>query len=374
MLRAMGTKRTNSRPYHQQIANVLRGQIVEAPTGSAVRLPPEREMARIHCTSRECIRKALAVLETEGLLERTPSRGTWTVPAGIAAYRRVRKTGVIKVVTGWQDLATILPSTFHGRIYQGILDRAEAANYTVSMRGLQRSFPPLGPDFTPEDPGQIVGVILVGIADDRIVTMHADAGYPVVCVDYWAGDARVDAVLVDCFGEGKLMIDFLLSLGHRDFFFVGNLHSSSASRPREADAELLLAGCQRALREAGLSIPDERVWWCTQAPGQAGPIVDQLLALPRRPTAGVVFSSYTAERIREGLAARGVLCPRDVSLICKTAVDNLVDAASVQTNAYLLGQCAVEQLLDRASGKRSGSVVLALRSTLQRGSSVRNII
>lgn len=369
----MARKPHSPTPYYQQVANVLRGQVIEAPVTGAVRLPPERDLARIHSTSRECIRKALALLEAEGLLERTPSRGTWTLPAGITAYRRVRKTGVIKVVTGWQDLSTIVPNTFYGRIYQGIVDRAEAANYTISARGLRRSFPPLGPDFTPEDPKQIVGAILVGIADDRIVSMHADAGYPVVCVDYWAGDPRVDAVLVDCFGEGKMMIDFLLSLGHRDLFFVGNVHSSSANRKREADAELLLAGCQRTLREAGLSIPDERIWWCGQAPGQVDPVVDELLALPQRSTAGVIFSAYTLGQIREAMTKRGVLCPQDISLLCKAATSDHVDAAAVLTDPYLLGQCAVEQLLDRASGKRAGSIVLAVRSALHRGFSVRNI-
>jgi DNA-binding LacI/PurR family transcriptional regulator len=362
-----------TQPYHQQVANVLRGQIIESSLTSPIQLPTERDLCQIHHTSRGCIRKALAILETEGLLDRTRSRGTWTIPSGIVAYRRTRKTQVIKAVAIRPNEFLIFPLSFYGRIYQGIVDRSEAEGYTTSMRGLRRAFPPLGPDFTPEDPEQIVGAILVGIADDRIVSMHAEAGYPVVCVDYWAGDPRTDAVLVDCFGEGKLMVDFLLSLGHREFFFVGNIHSSSTDRKREADAELLLAGCQRALRDAGLTIPDGRIWWCTPEQDQAGRVADSLLALPRRPTAGLVFGSTTLTMLRDVLAQRGITCPGDISLICKTHAGTDIEAASVQVDSYLLGRFAVEQLLERASGRRTAGTVLAVRSTLHRGPSVRNL-
>jgi DNA-binding LacI/PurR family transcriptional regulator len=365
--------KTTPKPFHQQVANALRSQIVESPRGTPIKLPPERELSKIHHTSRDCIRRALAVLEAEGLIERTPSRGTRTIPSGIAAYRRTRKTQVIKVVAAWPDESLLFPLSFYGRIYQGIADRSEVAGYTISMRGVGRAFPPLGPNFTPEDPEQVVGVILVGVADERMVRMHADAGYPVVCVDYWAGDPRVDAVVVDCFGEGKLMVDFLLSTGHREFFFVGNVHGSSVDRKREADAELLLVGCQRALRDAGLSIPNERIWWCYNDQQQVAHVADALLGLPHRPTAGIVFRRDTLVTLREALRSRHLFCPGDVSLICKSCLGDQIDAACVKTDAYLLGQYAVEQLLDRAGGKRANRAVLALRSTLHRGPSVRSI-
>lgn len=366
--------KTTPKPFYQQVANALRSQIIESSTATSIRLPPERELCKLHQVSRECIRKSLAVLEAEGLVERTPSRGTWTIPSGIAAYRRLRKTEVIKVVAVRRDEFLLLPSSFYGRICQGISDRSEAANYTISVQGVRRAFPPLGPDFTPGDPEQIVGVILVGIADDRMVSMHADAGYPVVCVDHWAGDPRVDAVLVDCFGEGKLMVDLLLSMGHREFFFVGNVHSSSADRKREADAELLLAGCLRTLREAGLRLPEERIWWCSNVEAEVARVADDLVGLPRRPTAGIVFSRGTLVSLREMLSKRHVCCPADVSLICKTFVGDPIDAACVRADAHLLGQYAVEQLLDRASGRRSTGTVLAIRSTVHRGPSVRSIV
>ena len=95
--------------------------------------------------------------------------------------------------------------------------------------------------------------------------------------------------------------------------------------------------------------------------------------LPRRPTAGIIFGRGTLVRLRDYLRSRGVRCPADVSLICKTFEGDPLDAASVQADAYYLGQRAVDQLLERASGQRSIATVTAIRSFVHRGPSVRSI-
>lgn len=68
---------------YRQIAAELR-RVVESgeyPAGST--LPTEHELAADHLVSRETIRRALAVLKSEGLIAAATSRGTYVLPAPI---------------------------------------------------------------------------------------------------------------------------------------------------------------------------------------------------------------------------------------------------------------------------------------------------
>jgi GntR family transcriptional regulator len=63
-------------PKSRRVYLVLRDGILNGTLAHDARLPNENELARAHGVSRVTIRRALAVLETERLIERRPSRGT----------------------------------------------------------------------------------------------------------------------------------------------------------------------------------------------------------------------------------------------------------------------------------------------------------
>lgn len=368
----MSGHRDSAAPYYQQVANILRAQIIGLEGDTPVQLPTERELCQAHGVSRETVRKALEVLAADGLIERAPSRGTLTVPGGIRAWRRLRQSRMIAVVTSLGSDPSLVAS-FYGRIMQGIMTRAEQAGYSIRTRRVARQFPAIGQDIAPEDPQRVLGAIVMGIFDERIIAMHAQAGYPVVVADYWSRDPRVDAVVIDCFGEGERGAEFLLEQGHRRLFYVGNVHGPLAGREREADADLMLAGFERALRRAGVPLPSDCVIFCRNDPREVQQAVRQVAALQPRPTAGLVFGSGTFHLLRSHLAEAGLHCPQDVSLLCKAYVGEDLPAATLRADAGRIGQLAVDLLLDRAAGKRAESVCLALRSTLQRGPTVRQL-
>ena len=107
---------------------------------------------------------------------------------------------------------------------------------------------------------------------------------------------------------------------------------------------------------------------------QAREVMDWFLTLVPRPTAGVVFSAGLLEQFIDLLREANLRCPEDVSLISKTWEAERLDMTCLRGDAVALGQLAVDCLLDRALGRRSIAVRLAVPTRLERGRTVRQMV
>ena len=379
MTTAKGKQSSKAVPYYEQVANVLRMNIADGGDRDPVRLSPERDLCEIHQVSRITIRKALELLEAEGLVQRTPGRGTLTVPAAIRQWKRLRQERVIHVLTNWENPLQV-PSSYYGQIYQGIWNRAEQAGYrlAVQSQGHRTSI-----DRTTQMPeaATTLGVIFVGLMNEPLVRLYTQAGYTVVCVDYWTTDPQADAIVFDCYGEGQTAGEFLVRQGHHDLFYIGNLLQGGTAQ-KESDAELLLAGLQRGLESSGAGvIPPQRICFLNSDAARGSPgmrqrareAMDWFLTITPRPTAGIVFSLGLLEEFIRLLGEAGLRCPEDVSLISKAWKGERMDATCLRGDAVALGQLATDCLLDRALGRRPFAVRLAVPTHLDRGRTVRQL-
>ena len=364
--------RVKAEPLYLQVANVLRARIVDTLVDVPVRLPNEVGLVRTHGVSRFTIRKALEVLVSEGLIDRAPKRGTITNPKGIRKWKQLRRTRAISVIMHYDYLAE-MPPTFFGQIYQGILSASGSQDYRVRNVRASGVFPVLDTSYRPEDPEITLGVITAGIRDDRFYEMHAEAGYPVVSIDHWAGDPRVDSVVANCFAEATMVIDFLVQKGHRELFYVGNLVRRPDGLEPETDALIMEAGFRRAVLSAGLERSGASITFCHPTDTPIASTVDWFTRLSPRPTAGLVFDASTLDALIEALGERDIQCPRDVSLMCKSHSADSSDIACVRTDGFKLGEMAVKLLLGRASDVTRQGQVVAVASALTSGWSVRSL-
>jgi DNA-binding LacI/PurR family transcriptional regulator len=359
---------TSSNPVYLQIANVLRAQIVS--DSQQHRLASEQGLAKIHGVARGTIRCALDVLAREGLIARTPGQPTITIPDGVLTYQRLRRRRAIVVfAVDWSSPE--IPTGYYGQIYQGILAAAEQAGYRCVLRWVEGKFSPTGEAVDKEDALAVLGVINLHILDRSLVTRYVEMGLPVVCVDHWPLQAGADGVVVDCFGEAHQAVNFLQAHGHRELFYVGNVLGAGANRQPETDSLFMEAGYRHALQLAGLGSSANRVHYCRQE--EIGDLAEWFVAQRPRPTAGIVFSSVAMEEFVQELRRRGIRCPQDVSLLCKTYEGQSIKAASVCTDAFNLGSCAAELLIGRAAGKQRAGMRVAIESRLIPGPTVRAI-
>lgn len=360
------------RPFYEQVADALRAGIIDGEQDRPVRLPPELELCEIHKVSRITIRRAMDILVREGLVERTPKRGTITVPGKIAQWKQLCGRRVIHVLTGPDPVFS--PSSFYGRVYSAICERCQQAGYQVSGRRISAPHAGTAMDLQPLDKETTLGVIFLGFANEVMVSYYTDAGHTVVCADYWTTNPLADAVVIDCFSEGQTATEFFLRHGHTNLFFVGHTYNRCDSYEQDSDSELLLAGMQRTLVRAGrATIPAEKIRFFGGADIDGRTAAEWFLSLSPRPTAGIVFNHVLCGSFIEQLRVRGVYCPKDISLICKAEKVDPIDITCLRGSGKALGEMTVDALLDRASGRRSLAIKSVIPSSLERGRTVRQL-
>jgi DNA-binding LacI/PurR family transcriptional regulator len=190
---------------------------------------------------------------------------------------------------------------------------------------------------------KVDGWLLGSIHEPQLITFLAKAEIPSV----WVGSSAdttglISQVRVDDFQGGYLAVQHLTQLGHRRIAYIDIL-------PGTFWHEQTLAGCRRAMEEAGIAdfvVPPQ---FHHSDPVEVERVVDVLLDMPEPPTAIFVRSDNEAVTAIHHLKERGLRVPEDVSVI---GFDDLEigrrarpDLTTVISSRKTLGVMAVQLLL-----------------------------
>jgi len=198
---------------------------------------------------------------------------------------------------------------------------------------------------------QRVHGVLITAVDESGPLLHTlpSRGLPVVLVDRRASDVPDwCSVGVDDVRGGEIAVSHLIEQGHERVAFVGG----PLSIPQVTDRH---AGALRAMAAAGRSDDDLVVLATPALTISAGREAGQRLAgLPsnRRPTAAFCANDLVALGLQQQLMHLGVAVPAEVAIVGYDDIEFAAAAAvpltSVRQPAHLLGQTAVELLLEEA--------------------------
>jgi DNA-binding LacI/PurR family transcriptional regulator len=193
----------------------------------------------------------------------------------------------------------------------------------------------LGVIISPSDPaGAEIGQLL-------------DAGIPVIAFDREVADRRADAVIADNVGATRTAVEVLVAQGRRDLVLV------VGGRDVETGAERL-DGFSLAMRAAGLE--PRSVDGDFRIDGGYAAVRD-LLAAPDRPTGIVVANNLMTLGALRAIREAGVRVPDELALV---AIDDPPWAPFVEPPLTTLAQPvrkmaadAMELLLQRVAGSRT---------------------
>lgn len=261
--------------------------------------------------------------------------------ADIYHYRPNRM--VQAAITGKSStIGFIMPdvaSPFHSRIFRGIMERSFAASYhTLVMETLHDQ------DRVPRCIGALVeqrveGILIdantpIPISSEDYFTLRSHDIVPVF-IDISRGPVPTDVVRTDEAEVGKMIVDYLVQLGHR---IIGYVTTNSMDRLEIVRQQLVQAKLPtQYFFDAYHSTLDE--------------VVEELLHCDPMPTAIIAAYDELAIQIMRMLKIRGIVVPDDISIIGCTnnaiIADLVPSLTSIEQYPEEIGRQAIDLLLRR---------------------------
>jgi DNA-binding LacI/PurR family transcriptional regulator len=215
------------------------------------------------------------------------------------------------------------------------------------------------------------GVILAGTNSPNLLELLTDKGVPfVVLGNNVMGEAEqpnYDVVFSDDIQGGQDMTRYLISLGHRHIWFVGNIRLPWFARCFE--------GYQRAMEEAGLTPHHSTV--DSEDETDIGYLGTKSLLAKGEPVSAIFAGNDpTAHGVYKGLRDSGLDIPGDISVVgCDDTVGSWLYPALTTIREFpeQLGRQMVELLLNRITNPGQGPQRVTLPTELIKRDSCRTI-
>jgi DNA-binding LacI/PurR family transcriptional regulator len=245
-----------------------------------------------------------------------------------------------------------MPHAFHSRILSGA--EAHCAAYGWNMVFLSFNYSPHVPWTELHLPSVIQrqdmvrAVILAGTNSTNLTKLLANKGIPfVVFGNNLIGEAQdldeCDVVFADDIQGSKDAVRYLIELGHRHIWFVGNIRLPWFKRCYE--------GYRQAMEEAGLTPRESST--DSENDTESGYLgTKSLLARDKSVTAILAGNDPTAHGVYKALRDRGLRIPDDVSVVgCDDTVGTWLYPALSSTREFpeQLGKQLVESVFNRVA-------------------------
>ncbi|MFE6331946.1 LacI family DNA-binding transcriptional regulator [Streptomyces sp. NPDC057798] len=249
-------------------------------------------------------------------------------------------------------------NAFFADILDGIRDELSSTDYTVLIGAA---------GFDPQDQARTIrsmvdrqmdGLILIAPGTPRPEVLATAASTPTVVIGHHDADASHDSVVdADDVGAG-LVVDHLVSLGHRDIALV-SAPGAKAGQWKRTPEIVLAAGYLEAMERHGLADRAQvhQAAYSDDGGFKAGLT---LLTAERVPTAIMTGADVAALGIYRAAHELGLRIPGDLSLVGynNTALAALapVQLTSVDQAGHTMGSTAARMLIERVEGKRDRAI------------------
>lgn len=278
------------------------------------------------------------------------------VPNAMAKSLRSKSTHIIALVV------TDVANPFWTTIARGVEDTAATNGFHVIL---------CNTDENPEKESNYISVLLQrridGIiiapstADARRLTSLKRHDVPCVLIDRQVKGFRTDVVCSDGREGARRLTEHLIRLGHRRIAIIsGPAHISTA--------EERFAGYRQALQKHGISVDQNLIKQGSYKEDDSFQFAGELLSIHPRPTAIFATNNSMAVGVLRALRAAGLRVPEDIALVC---FDDIPQASAIYPfltvcaqDPYKMGVLSAELLIDRIQRKRRRAREIILETKL----------
>lgn len=193
-------------------------------------------------------------------------------------------------------------NSFYWDMYEHVVKRLANSGYfgILEMVSLEDEHQLNEPRILQND--KIDGLILIGQAENRYLQMLRKEKVPTIYLDFYNSASGNNCVISDGYYGMYAVTNYLISMGHRDIYFVGSIRSTSSICDR-------YFGYCRAMMEHQLPVTEEM-----KIPDRGEDGVLSINLPDKLPTAFVCNCDLTASQVANMLKDRGLRVPEDCSI------------------------------------------------------------
>ncbi len=320
---------------YKAIAESIRSQIKCGEFDLNMRIPSERVLAEQFQVQRLTVRRALELLENEGLILRRGNQGTVVVSAPSE-----RPHTAVLLGNARSDAGQAILSGFESRIHPESKRRVAAIDRILPDKHGALSLPTL--DWLTQERIGAYALMPEWTQDNSGLKRHQNA-LSIVLLDRRVLGFESDFVGFDNKEGGRIAARHLIGLGHRKIAFAG-----VAFQETVIDR---LAGVQEVLEAAGL--PLLWPWMLLRFGLEHVPlsVLQAMLELPDRPTAVVCANDINAMKLATALQRLGLCIPEDMALVGfggeSTETCDALGLTTARLPYFDMGHAACDRILTR---------------------------
>jgi LacI family transcriptional regulator len=234
---------------------------------------------------------------------------------------------------------------FYLKMYQSVIKALSRVNYYGIMEIVSSESEKnlIIPNIISDN--KVDGVIILGQMNFEYISLMKESGIPLVFLDFYDEILEVDSVISDSFYGSYMVTKYLISQGHKNIGFVGNIFSTSSILDR-------YLGYYKALLSNGIKLHED---WVVNDRGDDGTYID--FVLPEQlPTAFVCNCDSVAYLFIKKLKKLGYRVPEDVSVV---GFDNDIFAnlsspklTTVEVDVEMMTESAVDAMIRKVNGDK----------------------
>lgn len=329
-------KTEKAAPKYVELAKWINDQIQNKELRAGQKMYSENELREMFGVSRQTVRRAIGLLEQQGILRSVRGSGTYV---NDNRQTNLAKKMRVSVITTYVD-GYIFP-----RMIQGIENVLVDSGYSVQIaftnnqHGREKTI--LEDILSRDEVSGIITETTKSAIPNPNLNLYREVmkrRIPIIFLNSFYPELQIPHVSLNDYMVGRKMTKYLIDMGHTKIAGIFKLD--------DLQGRLRYSGFADAMYDAGLDIKDQNILWLdTEDTSQIGKQASRILERSKDCTALFCYNDLVAYGVLDVFKKAGIRVPQDISL---ASVDN-ANLATMSEIGITTAPHPMEQLGKKAS-------------------------